>query len=104
MLAIFALYLAIANGTTDLRHSNTQLTTSSINSTGSSQWFQGPNYGELGNYLYTLNVSVGTSSPPQNSLFLIDIFSSSSFVFTREGKYLNMTPDNFYSLGDSSTT
>jgi hypothetical protein len=48
-----------------------------------------------------MNVSVGT--PAQNSLFLIDIFSSTSFVFTKEGQYYNMTPDAFYDVRNSST-
>ena len=91
----------MANGKTVKRGSNIQLKTHSENATGSSHWYQGLNYGELGNYLYTMNVSVGT--PAQNSLFLIDIFSSTSFVFTKEGQYYNMTPDAFYDVRNSST-
>jgi hypothetical protein len=83
ILAVFTLYLAIAEGKADRYHSNTKLTTSSVNATGNQTWYQEPNYGKLGNYLYTLNVSVG--NPAKSSLFLIDIFSSTSFVFTTEG-------------------
>ena len=48
----------------------------------------------LGSYVYTLNLTVGT--PPQPSLFLLDMSSEFVFVFSDKINTLNSDVDAFY--------
>jgi hypothetical protein len=73
-----------------------------MNMSSMNVWLQdlGGNY--QNNYIYTVNVSVGT--PPQYSQFIVSFASPFTFVFSNTlNSSLMDNPDAFYNASNSST-